>query len=423
MLLHSVTITDPASPHDGRTLDVRVAGGKIAAIAESMEAQKGEARFTMPGARLSPGFVDIGAYLGDPGHEEREDMASLTAAAAAGGYVTLAVLPTTDPVRQSVADLAYLAGQLGQGPVDLLPLAALSRETDGRDLTEMMELHAAGALAFTDGPGRPASGSLLRRGLEYAKSFRGLLINTPYDTDLAEDGQIHEGATSVRLGLRGIPALCETVPLHRDLSVVSYTGGRLLLHLLSSAAGLEMVREYGRQDGNGLVGTTVSAHHLTFTDEDLGSFDPNFKILPPLRGIEDRDALREGVLDGTIAAIVTHHRARHGEEKDLEFTYSAFGALGLETALRQLLPWLDTDEKLGRGIAALTSGPRRLLGLPELRIEVGAAAELTLFTITGGGEFVRAELRGKTANSPLLHRHLPGRILATIKHDRLWTSA
>ncbi len=240
---------------------------------------------------------------------------------------------------------------------------ALSRDTAGKDLTEMMDLHAAGALAFTDGPGRPANGSLLRRGLEYAKAFGGILLNTPYDTELAEDGQIHEGATSVRLGLRGIPVLCETVPLHRDLSVLAYTGGRLLLHLLSSAAGLAMVRDY-QADGEGLVGATVSAHHLTFTDEDLDGFDPNFKMLPPLRGRDDREALREGVLDGTIEAIVSHHRARHGEEKDLEFTYSAFGALGLETALRQLLPWLDTADKLGRGIAALTSGPRRLLGLP-----------------------------------------------------------
>ena len=422
MLLRSVTITDPASPHDGQIRDVRVSGDKITAIAEALDALDGEEVVHEAATRLSPGFVDIGAYLGDPGHEEREDIASLTAAAAAGGYVAVAVLPNTDPVRQSVADMTYLASHNRGGPVDLLPLAALSHDAVGKDLTEMMELHAAGALAFTDGPGRSAAGSLLKRGLEYAKSFQGIVIDTPYDTDLAEDGQIHEGTVSVQLGLRGIPTICETIPLRRDLSILSYTGGRLLLHLLSSASGLRLIQRY-RDANGGLSGCTVSAHHLTFTDQDLESFDPNFKLLPPLREAGDLEALRQGVLDGSIDAIVSHHRARHGEEKDLEFSYSAFGALGLETAFRQLLPWLDTEQKLGRVIAALTEGPRRLLGLPALRIEVGAEARLTLFTTAGESAFTAADLRGKTRNSPLLDRQLPGRILGTINHDRLWTSA
>ncbi len=422
MLLRSVTITDPASPYDGQTRDVRVSEGKITAIAAALNAQEGEQVFAETSARLSPGFIDIGAYLGDPGHEEREDIASLTAAAAAGGYVAVAVLPTTDPVRQSVADMTYLASHNGRGPVDLLPLAALSRDTEGKDLTEMMDLDAAGALAFTDGPGRPASGSLLKRGLEYAKSFGGVLIDTPYDTDLAEDGQIHEGSVSVQLGLRGIPTICETIPLMRDLSVLAYTGGRLVLHLLSSADGLRLIGEY-RRSNPGLIGCTVGAHHLTFTDQDLTTFDPNFKILPPLRDPSDGEALRQGVLDGSIDAIVSHHRARHGEEKDLEFSYSAFGALGLQTAFRQLLPWLGSDDQLGRVVTAFSAGPRRLLGLPALRIEVGAPAQLTLFTTEGGGEFTGKDLRGKTRNSPLLGRYLPGRMLGTINHDRLWTSA
>ena len=422
MLLRSVTITDPASPHHGTTRDVRITDGTIARIAESLDAEAGEEVFAEAGARLAPGFVDIGAYLGDPGHEEREDIASLTAAARAGGYVAVAVLPNTDPMRQTVADMAYLGSHNRGEAVDLLPIAALSRDTAGQDLTEMMELDTAGAVAFTDGPGRATGGGLLRRALEYTRGFNGLVLQTPYDPELAEDGQMHEGAVSVQLGLRGIPTLCETIPLRRDLSLLTYTGGRLAVHLLSSAAGLQLVRDYAAE-GDGLAGCTVSGHHLSFTEEELTGFDPNFKLLPPLREETDRAALRAGVLDGTVTAIVSHHRARHGEEKDLEFSYAAFGARALETTLRQQLAWADTDTKLDAVVTALTAGPRRLLGLDPLRIEEGAAARLTLFTTAGESVFTEADLRGKTTNSPLLGRRLPGRILGTVNHDRLWTSA
>ena len=422
MLLRSVRITDPASPFHGNTVDVRIRDGKIFEIQEGLEPGLDEEIFSADQARLSPGFVDIGAYLGDPGKEEREDIRSLVASARAGGYVAVAVLPNTEPVRQTVADMAYLSARSKGGAVDLLPLAALSHDTAGHDLTEMMELDEAGALAFTDGPGKTVAGSLLKRGLEYASGFDGLIIDTPYDRELAEDGQIHEGKMSVELGLRGIPDMCETIPLRRALSILSYTGGRLLLHLLSSAESLRLVREYGIHS-SALVGCTVGAHHLSFTDKELANFDPSFKMLPPLRDAKDRDALRQGILDGTVSAVVSHHRARHGEEKDLEFSYASFGALALETAFRQQLGWIEGEEELDRVIPAFTSGPRRLLGLEPLVIDKGAPASLTLFATNGSHIFTTSDLKGKTRNSPLLGRDLPGRILGTVHNDRLWTSA
>lgn len=418
MLLRSVTITDPASAHHGQTVDVRITDGRIVAIEVALDVWEGEEVFSEAEARLSPGFVDIGAYLGDPGHEEREDIESLIAAARAGGYTTVAVLPNTDPVRQSAADMRYLEGYRDRGPVSLLPLAALSRDTAGRDLTEMMELAAAGAVGFTDGPGRPASGGLLKRGLEYAKAFNGTIIDSPYDVALAPEGQIHEGAVSVQLGLPGIPVLCETIPLTQALTLLHYTDSRLVLHLLSTAEGTEILRQHPSRPG-----CTVSAHHLTFTDEELTGFDPNYKVMPPLRGRADREALRRGIIDGTITAIASHHRARHREEKELEFSYSAFGALGLQTSLRQLLPWAREAGALDAIISALTAGPRHLLDREPVSIAVGQRAECTLFTTKGESTFTAAELKGKTRNSPLLDRVLPGKILATINHDRLWTSA
>lgn len=422
MLLRSVLITDPASPHHGLTRDVRIENGRIAEIGEDLGEGAQVPSFHAAGARLSPGFVDLGAYLGDPGHEEREDIASLVASARAGGYVAVAVLPNTDPVRQTVTDMAYLRARSADAAVQLLPLAALSRDAAGKDLTGMMELADAGALAFTDGPAAPAGGSLLKRALEYANGFGGTIVDTPFDPELAEDGQMHEGRQSVELGLRGIPEMCETIPLRRALSIRAYTRGRLVIHLLSTAEAVGLIREHGLSPA-GLRGCTVSAHHLSFTDAELSGFDPSFKILPPLREAADREALRAGLLDGTITAIVSHHRARHGEEKDLEFSYAAFGALGLETAFLQQLEWAREDAELDRVVTAFTAGPRALLGLDEVIVREGMPAELTLFTTDGTRVFGPGDLRGKTRNHPLLGRQLRGRILGTVHNDRLWTSA
>ena len=421
MLLRSVKITDPASPYHRETLDVRVESGKITELGRDLQTEAGEEVFAADNARVSPGFVDIGAYLGDPGHEEREDIGSLIASARAGGYVAVAVLPNTTPVRQTVADVAYLQSRTRNAAASLLPLAALSYDTAGKDLTEMMELHDAGAVAFTDGPGRSPTGSLLKRGLEYARGFGGLIIDTPFDDDLAEDGQMHEGATSVQLGLRGVPAISETIALRRALSILEYTGGDLLLHLISCAESLALIREYA-DTLPGLRGCTVGAHHLTFCDEDLSDFDPSFKVMPPLRGKDDREALRKALLDGTIRALVSHHRARHREEKDLEFSYAAFGAVALESAFRQQLTWIEGEDELDRVIAALGAGPRALLSLQEVRIDRDMPAQLTLYTTEGRSPFTAADLRGKTRNSPVLGRELPGRILGTVNNDRLWTS-
>ena len=433
MLLRAVHLVDPASPHHLQTVDLRIdADGTIAEIGKDLTSE-GEDVIDLPAdTHCAPGFVDIGAYLGEPGHEEREDIESLRAAALAGGYTTVAVLPTSTPVRQRVADLAYLTRTNAGAAVELLPLASLSHDGHGNDLTEMADLATAGAVAFTDGVGRPVSGSLLRRGLEYAKTFDGRLLVTPHDGSLSEEGQIHEGAVSVQLGLPGLPELCEIIPLSRDLELLRYTEGQLIVHLLSSAGGVDLLRRArdtgAYAGGEGGVGerveslyATVSAHHLSFTVDELTGFDSNFKVLPPLRATSDRSHLRAAAQDGTIDAVVSNHHARHGEEKDLEFPYTAFGARGLETAFRQCLALVAAEElELARAVELFTSGPRRVLGLPENTIAPGRPASLTLFTTEPPRPFTAADLplRAKTTNNPALNRDLPGRILGTVTNGR-----
>lgn len=416
MLFRSLHIIDPEGPHDGQTTDIRITGNQITDIGPGLKENDGERVIDLPEACVTAGFTDIGAYLGDPGHEEREDIGSLRAAAAAGGYTSVVTLPNTDPVRQSVADLAYLLRQNGDHPVDLLPAAALSTNLRGKDMTGMLELHEAGAAVFTDGPKRRVSGSLLKRTLEYARVKQSRVMISPYDEALVPEGQMHEGAVSARLGLRGIPDMSETIPLKRALEILEYTESSLIIHLLSTAAGVAEVR---RAKAAGLnVAATVSAHHLFFNVEKLADFDPNFKMLPPLREESDRQALITGIKDGTIDCIVSNHVARHGEEKDLEFSYADFGALGLQTAFRQALAALGGTLPLGDITRLFNQGPTLLLGSESLHLRAGAQLPLTLFTTAGKQTFSAAEIKGKTNNSPLAGQELPGKILGVINNGQ-----
>lgn len=416
MLFRSLHITDPGGPHDDEVLDLRLRDGILTDLGKRLTPENGEEVVQWPDARVTAGFTDLGAYVGDPGHEEREDIASLRAAAAAGGYTSVVTLPNTDPVRQSVADVAYLLRQNGDHPVDLLPAVALSADMAGKDLTGMLELHDAGAALFTDGPKRRVSGSLLKRTLQYARVKNSRVMISPYDEALVPEGQIHEGPVSTRLGLRGIPVMSETIPLKRALEILAYTGSSLIVHLLSSAAGVEEVR---RAKAVGLdVFATVSAHHLLFTVEELAGFDPNFKMLPPLREATDRRALVDGLKDGTIDAVVSNHVARHGEEKDLEFPYADFGALGLQTAFRQALAVLGDELPVGQIVRLFNGAPASLLTSATPHLRAAARLPLTFFTTGGHRTFGRQEIAGKTANSPLIGRALPGGILGVAHHGK-----
>ncbi|MTB49507.1 dihydroorotase [Lewinella sp. W8] len=418
MLLRSLHILDPDGPHHQETVDLRIQDGHFTELAGGLTAEEGEQVIDLSGCYAAPGFLDLGTYLGDPGHEDREDIASLTAAAAAGGFVAVAPLPDTLPVRQSVADLGYLRSHNGSGPIDWLPLAALSQDLKGKDLTEMLELHRAGAVAFTDGPHRRVSGSLLKRALEYAKATQARVMVSPYHPELIPDGQIHEGLVSTRLGLRGIPTMSETIPLKRDLELLAYTEGRLIVHLLSSAEGVEEVRR-AKAAGHEVF-ATVSAHHLLLSVEALSSFDTHAKMLPPLREESDRLALIAGLKDGTIDAIVSNHQARHGEEKDLEFLYADFGARGIQTAFNECLAALGEEFALADITEKLGNGPRRLLGLPALHLRSGAPAKLSIFRKDAEISLHDNDLKGKTVNNPVIGRALPGKIIGTVNNGQFF---
>lgn len=416
-LIQQVTIADPGSPHDQRVVDVRLRDGKIAEVGEVLSTDGGRL-IAGQNRYLSPGWVDLGAVVGDPGHEQREDLETLAAAAAAGGYTQVAVWPNTDPVIHDKAGISYLVRNNPPGPVRIRPIGALSRDCKGTDITEMMDMRRAGAVAFSDGRQPVQHAGLMMRALLYVKTFDGVVISQPLDKSLAGRGQMHEGRVSTSLGLTGIPALAEAVMVERDLRLLAYTESRLHLANLSTAEAVQKVRA---AKAEGLrVTASVPALNLLLDDSALADFDNNCKVLPPLRGLADRDALIDGLLDGTIDCMTSNHVPHEEEGKMLEFLHAEFGAEMLETAFAAANTALGERLTPSQWAEKLALAPRRALGLEAASIAEGRTADLTLFDPAMKWTPTLADIRSKSKNSPLLGRPLKGRPVAVFNREQYW---
>lgn len=416
-LIRQVKIVDNSSPFNQQIVDLHLVDDQIAAIAPHLEITV-ESTIELAGCSCSPGWVDVGALLGDPGHEDREDIYSLTAAAAKGGYTTLAPLPNTDPVVDRKAAVRYLIERSANTPVHLHPLGALSAGCAGQDITEMMDMRAAGAIAFTDGLQPIQQAGLLLRALQYTQTFDGLILNRPHDQSIATNGQLHEGRISTQLGLPGIPVLAEQLMVERDLRMLEYAGGRLHLFGLSSAAAVAQVRR-AKQAGLA-VSASVPALNLLYDHEALSGYDTNFKVLPPLREASDREALIAGIQDGTIDLILSNHQPYERESKLLEYPYAQFGAAGLETAFALAQTALQTHLSTDRLVDVFCHRARQLLGLPSRTIELGAPAELSFFEADTEWTVSLADLRSKSTNNPLIGKTLRGKIRGIFNKGRWW---
>ena len=293
------------------------------------------------------------------GESHRETINTGTQAAAAGGFTEVVCLPNTDPVVQTKGAVSYIQNRLQQLPVTLLPTAAITMGAQGKDLTEMIDLHQAGAIAFTDGT-RPLQGAdILLKALQYVQLFDGLLMNKPEHTRLTEHGQMHEGEASTRLGMKGIPSLAEEVMVTRDLQLLAYTGGRIHFSLLSTAAAIEAVRQ---AKANGLhVTCDVACYQAAFTDDTIRPFDTNYKVAPPFRSEADVAAIKQGLQDGTIDALVSAHIPHDTEAKKLEFDLADFGIINLETAFAVANTTLTDVLSVEQLVEKFTSGPRHIL--------------------------------------------------------------
>ena len=369
------------------------------------------------GRTVAPGLIDMMVFCGEPGHEHRETLATASRAAAAGGVTTICCMPNTDPVIDDVALVDFVLRRARDTAlVNVHPMAAMTRELKG-DMSELGLLRDAGAIAFTNGKSSVANAKLMRNVLSYAKDYGALIVHHLEDATLAEHGVMNEGEVATRLGLRGIPAEAETLMLDRDIRLVELTGGRYHAAQISCRASLDVIRS---AKVRGLPVTCgVSINHLTLNENDIGPYRTFFKMTPPLRSEDDRQAMVEGVASGDIDVIVSAHDPRGAEGKRRPFAEANDGAVGLETMLGAGLRLFHNGEiTLHRLLSALSARPAELLGLHSGRLVKGAPADLALIDLEMPWTVARDDLRSKSKNTPFEEARFEGRALVTFVAGR-----
>ena len=363
---------------------------------------------------VCPGLVDMRAYVGEPGAEHRETIATASAAAAAGGVTSLVAMPDTNPPVDDPAVVDFLRRRARDtGLVRVWPAAALTRGLEGREISEIGLLKAAGAICFTDASHSLRSAQVMRRALTYARDFDALVIHHCEDAELAGEGVMNEGEFASRLGLTGIPSEAETIILERDMRLVALTGARYHAALVSSAMSIEVMRAAKRA---GLPVTCgVSVNHLTLNENDIGDYRTFLKLSPPLRGEDDRKALVAALADGTIDVIVSDHNPQDVETKRLPFAEAAYGAIGLETMLAASLRLVISGEvSLARLLNALSTRPAEILGLPHGRLAVGAPGDLIRLDPDEPFVVDPAKLHSRCRNTPFDEARLQGVVKLTV---------
>ncbi len=418
VVVRRARVLDPVRGIDA-VMDVRVDGGVIAQLGDDLPTNAHRV-VEAEGKLLAPAFVDPHVHLRTPGREDEETIATGTQAAAAGGYCAILAMPNTDPVIDSAAVLGSLIdGARATAEVPVGFLAAISKGQTGAELTEMGELADAGAAGFTD-DGRPVtSAGLMRRALQYSAVARRTVAVHCEEPALSRDGQMHEGEVSAQLGFSGYPSVAESLMVERDLALAAYE--RRPLHLLHLSARESVDALRGAREAGIAASGEVTPHHLVLTDEAVRSLDANLKMNPPLRTAEDRAALVDALLDGTIGAVATDHAPHARHEKEVPWEAAPFGVTGLETAFPVLYTHLVEPGlvPLGTLLERMSAGPARIYGLDEPAIAVGATANLVLIDPEAEWTVEERGFRSRSANSWLLGQRLRSRILLTIAAGRV----
>ncbi len=412
ILITGGRLIDPDQAMD-QVANLLIEDGKFAAygVAADDEAASGAEIVDATDKIVAPGFVDIGPELRQPGREEDETIASGAAAAIAGGFTTIACAPNTDPPIDTQGSVEFVLHQASRANrCRVRPIACVSKGRQGEELAEIGQLAEAGAVAFSDIDKPIHNAELLRRAFQYCSMFDRPVLNRPEVKDLTHGGVMHDGDVSLLLGLSSIPAAAEEVMISRDCSLAEATGGRLHLTQVTTTGGLEIVR---RAKSRGVAVTCgVTPPHFTLTESELRTFDSRFKLNPPLRSEEDRQAVIAALVDGTIDVICSGH-APHADEKKLqELDLAPFGGLGLETTLALVITELVAPGHLSwpEAIAKLSTNPANLLRIPGGTLRIGAPADVAIIAPGSPWTVTKNAMRSLSSNSPFIGRELQGRV-------------
>lgn len=414
-ILRNIKLLDPSQDIEGER-EIWISNGVVKAIGQPgaiSEGQKHVATVDGSGSLCVPGLVDMHVHFREPGFEHKETIATGSAAAAAGGFTSVACMANTNPVNDNPYVTQFILAQVREhASVRVYPVGALSKGLKGEQLAEIGKMRSAGIVAVSD-DGMPVMNSyLMRKALDYCKTFGLPIISHAEDAHLVGQGVMHEGYHSNCLGLRGIPAESEEILVTRDIALARLTGGRVHFAHLSTRYALEHVR---RAKEEGLhVTCEVTPHHLVFRDEDVSSYDSNFKMAPPLRTEKDIEALKLALADGTIDAIATDHAPHAPRDKNVLFEYAANGVVGLETAWNVGLKLVEEGViSMKRLLELLSLNPAKILGIPGGTLRVGAEADFFLTNVESKRVLNAGDLQSKSKNSPFIGRTLLGRVKAT----------
>ncbi len=419
-VFHNARIVDPSRGMDERG-SVIVEGKKIVAAgaaALNQGAPEGAKAIDCAGRAVIPGLIDARVFIGEPGAEHRETIASASHAAAAGGVTSLVMMPDTNPVIDDVALVEFvLRTARDTAIVNVLPAAAITRGLEGREMTEFGLLREAGAAFFTDGRHTIVSSTVMRRALTYARDFGATIVHETQDADLAAAGVMNEGLYASWLGLPGIPREAEAIPLERDLRLARLTGGAYHAAKISTGMAAEAIARAKREGAN--VSAGVSIYNLALNENDVGEYRTFFRLSPPLRAEDDRQAMIEALRDGTIDIIVSSHDPQDVDTKRLPFADAEAGAIGLETLLGAALRLHHNEEvPLIRLIEALSTGPAKLFGLEGGTLKPGATADLALVDLDEPWVVKEADIKSRSKNTCFEGARLQGKVLQTMVAGR-----
>jgi len=409
LLLKNGVIVDPFK-EETYPADILIEKGRLARVKENIPEKGVKQVIDIKGLSVAPGFIDIHVHFREPGHEDAETIESGSRAALAGGFTQVCCMPNTEPAIDTESDIRYIYRQAATLPVEVYPIAAITKGRAGEELTEIVKLAKAGAVAFSD-DGTPLSNSLiLRYALEYSKIVKKPIINHAEDVDLRSNGLMHEGTVSTQLGLPGNPGLAEEIMIARDLALARFTGAHLHVPHVTTAAAVDLIRTAKQQGVN--VTAEATPHHFSLTDAYMRKFDANGKVAPPLRTEEDRQALIAGLKDGTLDVIASDHAPHPYNTKETSLDLAAYGMIGLESAFGLGMTRLVHQGYLSMIdlIKKFTVNPARLMQLPLPEFKPHEKANLTIFDPDEWWVFSKKNIYSKSHNTPFIGTELTGRV-------------
>tara|TARA_R110001592_G_scaffold222545_1_gene477737 strand:- start:507 stop:1766 length:1260 start_codon:yes stop_codon:yes gene_type:complete len=412
-LIKNATILDASSPYHNQKKDILISDGKLEIIANSIPQKDKYTVIERENLHVSCGWFDSSVSLGEPGYEERETLKHGLQVAAKSGFTSIAVNANTNPVIDSKSAVEFLISKAFNSATKLYPIAALTKDCKGVEISEMYDMQQSGAVAFADYNKPIENDNLMKIALLYAQNFDGLVLSFPKNNSIAGDGIANEGINSTKLGLKGNPALAEHIQIARDLYLLEYTGGKLHIPTISTAKSVTLIKEAKKK---GLkVSCSVAVHHLVLTDDELHSFDSNFKTNPPLRTKEDIKALQKGVETGVIDIITSDHNPIDIEHKKVDFSEAKEGVIGLESAFGAVNSVLDVADF----IACFTTKPKAIFGIENHSISEGNIADITFFNPETEVIFTNNHILSTSKNSAFINKKLKGTVYGVFANNQL----